>query len=119
MPHGVRLSYEMYAALARVLEEKGDTSNEAECRKFMVALIDAEIARLTRLAKALEAVQQQRAQYKTSAAVIPAQELSDRLVRYEAHLSREIDRTLSQLERLQRMRRGQPVLPPVKVDLSL
>ena len=42
----------------------------------------------------------------------------DRLLRYETSLDRLFDRTLSQLERLQRMRRGQPVPPPVKVEIS-
>ncbi len=40
------------------------------------------------------------------------------VMRYEANLERNIDRTLNQLERLQRMRLGQPVPPPVKVELS-
>jgi hypothetical protein len=43
----------------------------------------------------------------------------DHLPRYEAHLERCIDRTLSQLERLQRIRKGQPVLPELKVRHSL
>ena len=45
----------------------------------------------------------------------------------QPHLSREFDRTwgfrgmrtLGQLERLQRMRMGQPVPPPMKLDVSL
>jgi hypothetical protein len=40
------------------------------------------------------------------------------LMRYETNLERDIDRTLNQLERLQRMRMGQPVPPPVKVEVS-
>jgi hypothetical protein len=35
-----------------------------------------------------------------------------------AGLSREFDRTLNQLERLQRMRKGQPVLPPMELKIS-
>jgi hypothetical protein len=42
----------------------------------------------------------------------------DRLQRYEGSLERSFDRTLSQLERLQRLRLGQPVLPALKVDVS-
>jgi hypothetical protein len=38
---------------------------------------------------------------------------------YETHLSREIDRIPNRLERLQRMRKRQPVFPPVKVDVTL
>ena len=43
---------------------------------------------------------------------------NDRFQRYEASLDRSFDRTLSQLERLQRVRSGQPVLPAIKVDVS-
>jgi hypothetical protein len=60
----------------------------------------------------------QKPKFNAAATRIPSQEASDRLIRYEAHLSREFDRTLSQLERLQRIRKGQPVLPPIKVEVS-
>lgn len=43
---------------------------------------------------------------------------ADHLVRYEASNERAFDRTLSQLERAQRMRLGQPVPPPIKLDIS-
>jgi hypothetical protein len=42
----------------------------------------------------------------------------DCLIRYGAGLERDFDRTLSQLERLQRMRKGLPVLPKLDVHLS-
>jgi hypothetical protein len=41
----------------------------------------------------------------------------DRLLRYEARLERSFDRTLNRLERLQRMRLGQPVLPRLEVPI--
>ena len=41
----------------------------------------------------------------------------NRFPRYEASIERGLDRTLMQLERIQRMRRGQPVPPPIKVDI--
>lgn len=40
------------------------------------------------------------------------------LIRYEANLDRAIDRTLNQLERLQRTRLGQHVPPPISVNVS-
>ena len=49
---------------------------------------------------------------------IPDHEGLNRIMRYEASLERGFDRTLAQLERLQRMRLGQPVLPAIKVDVS-
>jgi hypothetical protein len=42
----------------------------------------------------------------------------DRFPRYEATIERSFDRTLTQLERIQRMRRGEPVAPPIKLDIS-
>jgi hypothetical protein len=38
--------------------------------------------------------------------------------RYEAHLSREIDRILNRLERLQRICKGQPLPPQLDVKIS-
>lgn len=42
----------------------------------------------------------------------------EHLLRYEASIERSFDRTLSQLERAQRMRLGQPILPPIKLDVA-
>ncbi len=50
--------------------------------------------------------------------LIPAPDVLDLLLRYEANLDRSFDRTLSQLERLQRIRLGQSVPAAVKIDLS-
>ena len=40
------------------------------------------------------------------------------LLRYETSLERQFDRILTQLERLRRIRSGEPVLPPLKVEVS-
>ena len=50
---------------------------------------------------------------------VPDSHALDRLLRYETTLDRSFDRTLSQLERLQRMRLGQPVLPKLEVSHSI
>jgi hypothetical protein len=50
---------------------------------------------------------------------VPDAPALDRLLRYEASLERSFDRTLSQLERLQRMRSGQPVSSKLEVHHSL
>ena len=42
----------------------------------------------------------------------------DRLLRYESQLERAFDRALTQLERLQRMRLGESIPPPVKLDIT-
>jgi hypothetical protein len=50
--------------------------------------------------------------------MVPSDSDLDRLLRYRAYLERSFDRTQSQLERVQRMRLGQPVLPTVEVRHS-
>jgi hypothetical protein len=49
---------------------------------------------------------------------VPHGHTLDRLLRYEASLERTFDRTLSQLERLQRMRLGQPVPPSINLNVT-
>ena len=119
-PYGLRLLYEAFAATCVELskERSDDKSEESKFKQIMLASIDREIERLTELEKFLEIIERQKIKYTSSAAIIPGQEASERLLRYETHLSREIDRTLNQLERLQRMRKGQPVPPTLNVNVS-
>jgi hypothetical protein len=44
---------------------------------------------------------------------------TDRIARYEAHLSRQLAQALHELQRLQAARAGAPVVPPVVVDLTV
>ena len=84
----------------------------------MAEFIKHEIERLTKLEKDIVDDDLKRMEHKKSAAVIPCQDISDHLLRYETHLSREIDRILNRLERLQRMRKGQPLPPQLDVKIS-
>jgi hypothetical protein len=117
MPHGLCVKYQLFLEKARASGGITDKSEEANNRQIMVAAINSEIQRLTIVEQTLEQDSVERIAHKLSAALIPGQEVSDRLLRYETHLSREIDRILNRLERLQRLRRGQP-LPP-QVDLNI
>ena len=54
----------------------------------------------------------------TAEAYIPSSVVLDRLPLCEAHLSREFDLTLNQLEHLQQMRKGQLVSPPIRRAVS-
>jgi hypothetical protein len=44
---------------------------------------------------------------------------TDRIARYEAHLSRQLAQALHELQRLQAARAGAPVVPPFVVDLTV
>jgi hypothetical protein len=97
---------------------KEDSEDPPDVRRVMVEAIGKEIVRLVELYDTASKVEALRRDQDLAAARVPSPEVSDRLIRYEAHLSREFDRTLAQLERLQRIRLGQPVLPKLEVHHS-
>ena len=49
---------------------------------------------------------------------LPPAEATDKLLRYEAHLDRQLYRAMDQLERVQRQRRGENVPPPLNINLG-
>jgi hypothetical protein len=55
---------------------------------------------------------------RQAAAVLPSLEVLDKILRYETKLERQLFRAMAQLERLQRMRRGESVPAPLSVELS-
>jgi hypothetical protein len=57
-------------------------------------------------------------QVRRDASLMPAQKIVEKLLRYEARLERQMYRAMNQLERLQRLRRGEVVPPPVVIQAS-
>jgi len=49
---------------------------------------------------------------------LPPADATDKLLRYEAHLDRQLYRAMDQLERLQRQRKGEKVPPPLHINLG-
>ncbi|MGB6260304.1 MAG: hypothetical protein WBG09_19315 [Candidatus Sulfotelmatobacter sp.] len=49
---------------------------------------------------------------------IPNSDALDKILRYETAIERSLDRALNRLERLQRRRKGEPVLPPVNLQVT-
>jgi hypothetical protein len=92
--------------------------NPDDMKQRVLARIDEEMERVLELKKRAEKTEARRMGYTRKTSLVPSAGVLDRLLRYEASLDRAFDRTLSQLERLQRMRLGHAVPPPVKVELS-
>lgn len=53
-----------------------------------------------------------------AAAVLPAADTLDKILRYETKLERQMYRAMAQLERIQRMRRGEMIPAPLSVEVS-
>jgi hypothetical protein len=49
---------------------------------------------------------------------VPSQEIVDRVLRYESTIERQFYRAMDQLERLQRQRLGDHILPPVRINMD-
>ena len=90
-----------------------DPSLDNSANEFLREL-EEEIERLSRY-KANESERRKLLALRRS---VPNAMQMDRLLRYGTSLDREIDRTLKQLERLQRLRLGQPLPPSIDVNVS-
>jgi hypothetical protein len=118
---GLRLSYLAWSRTAAVPAEKAQEAGLASpetCKENFLADVRKEIKRLERYKKDQATVLSEKLELESIRRRIPVGDQLDRFLRYAASISRDIERTLNQLERLQRMRRGQAVPPPINVNVS-
>lgn len=102
--------YLRWSETAKVSEAqrlKNDCASPERCKDVVLDAIDSQI----RLLKERLAVESMRR-------AVPESPALDRLLRYESNLERIFDRTMNQLERLQRMRLGHPVSPSINLNVS-
>jgi hypothetical protein len=113
--------YSSWLDTARVDEEERAREGYAtpeNCKQNVLLLIKSEIVSLKQDQKKRESIKSELAKLDILRQSVPDSRGLDRLLRYETHLSREIDRILNRLERLQRIRKGQPLPPQVDVKIS-
>ncbi len=121
IPDGLFTYYQWCSKASELYVEEGGKNpriSPENMRAQAIRYIDAEIQLLQKLEKWVKELENRRLDWNTTSSLVPSQVTFERIIRYEAHLSREFDRTLNQLERLQRMRRGQPVPPPINLNVS-
>jgi hypothetical protein len=125
--HNVRLHEDLYDSYGQLFntfetpeeerEREGYASPE-QCRKNVLDEIGKEIRRLKGYQKKRASVETERMRLEVVSRSIPDGPGLERFLRYEASFNRDFDRTLSQLERIQRMRLGQPVAPRLEVEVK-
>jgi hypothetical protein len=96
-----------------VEEEKVDKK-----RPDVVAVIDNRLKRIGLLEKHALKREKLAGDAEARAFSLPPADATDKLLRYEAHLDRQLYRAMDQLERLQRQRRGENVPPPLNINLG-
>lgn len=93
-------------------------AEEDRRRAVVVALIDDQLEKI----RQFEGYATQREKLAVDAEArsfsLPADDSAEKLLRYEAHLDRQLYRAMDQLERLQRQRRGETVPPPLNINLE-
>jgi len=98
----------------------------AAFRADLQNIFDSRVAALAREEKRLEAdrsaivrrAENHRAR-AADAALLPPEQITERVMKYEKHLHGLLTSTLHELERLQARRGGMPVIPPAVADLNV
>ena len=93
-------------------------SRREENKKQALAYIDRELGRLESRKADCEKREAAEEETRQAAAVLPSLAVLDKIMRYETKLERQMYRAMNQLERLQRMRQGEAVPPPLTMEVS-
>jgi hypothetical protein len=96
---------------------KGWPSPE-QCKQNVLREIGAEINGLKQYKDKHESIESKRREVEILRQRVPDSPGLDRLLRYETNRERDFDRMLTQYDRAQRMRKGQPLPPQLDVKIS-
>jgi hypothetical protein len=84
----------------------------------MAARIDYQLDHINLLEEYAQQREKLEGEAEAGSFSLPPADVTDKLIRYEAHIDRQLYRAMDQLERLQRLRRGEVVPPPLNVNLG-
>ena len=87
-------------------------------RCLIVAAIDNRLEKISKLKRNVTIREDLARDAEARSFSLPPAEATDKLLRYETHLDRQLYRAMDQLERLQRQRRGENVPPPLNINLG-
>jgi hypothetical protein len=116
--------FDQYLNILRIIRSNASAGHQTDpsylqkCKSVLLNLLDEEISQFKKIQCAQLLEENNRIEIEWLRGNVPDAPQLDRLLRYEAILQRDFDRTLSQLERQQRIRKGQPVSPTLNVQVS-
>jgi hypothetical protein len=107
---------------AKMEDRPSETLADAQAYKkrtdLVVSIIDNCLERLSELDRHATERDRLATDAEARSFSLPPAEATDKLLRYEAHVDRQLYRAMDQLERLQRQRRGENVPPPLNINLG-
>jgi hypothetical protein len=98
--------------------EKNEDQRAEKKHSDVMTFIDSRISMLDALAGCVSEREEVRADAEKRSFSLPPKDATDKLLRYESHLDRQLYRAMDQLERLQRQRKGESVPPPLNINLG-
>ncbi len=99
-------------------EQYRDTPSPEMCKELILGILQKEKERLSELHEEFTEIETLRLRARVMGFSLPSADASDRILRYEGAIERQLYRAIAHLERLQRQRRGEPVPPPISVDVG-
>ena len=99
-------------------ENYGDTPDPKTCTKIILELLSEKRKELEQCMELVIEVENLETDAIVQSLNIPRGVDSDRILRYETTIERQLYRAVSHLEWLQRQRKGDPVLPPISVNMT-
>jgi hypothetical protein len=106
-------SYLAWSETAKLDEESRDedVANPEECKKYFLSDLDKEIRRLRDCQREQASVASTQMQLEVTRRNVLGPEIIEHLRKNEVALLKELERAINLLDRMQRLRRGQPVAP--------
>ncbi|MGP8199914.1 MAG: hypothetical protein ACLQU4_10470 [Limisphaerales bacterium] len=104
--------------LSQISNGSDEATRREENKKEALKYIDHELMMLHWRKDSREKREAAEEEARQAAAVLPSMDVLEKILRYETKLERQQYRAMSQLERVQRMRRGEDVPPPMTMEVS-
>jgi hypothetical protein len=101
-------------------EPSESTENERadEIRRMMASLIEDQLKRTDMRQRDATERHRLRRDAEARRFSLPSTQAADKIIRYETHIDRQLYHAMDELERLQRLRQGEKVPPPLNVNLG-
>jgi hypothetical protein len=97
-------------------DQFGEVPTPEKCKEAILQLLDGERSRLEELKQVVEEKEHLETEANVASLALPSKEAADKILRYETTIERQLYRAIDHLQRLQRHRRGESVLPPKDID---
>ena len=95
-----------------------DTPDPARCKELLIDVIKNKMKSLQLVKKEVEENETLETDATFASHSLPPALEMDKILRYETTIERQLYRAMSQLERLQRQRKGESIPPPISLDVS-